>query len=257
MKRRFNYTGRKKITRDMLTINANRSNGRIASFSIVQINLSNLNLPGNSTVFLEAYFRSELIRFNCGTISRIVYPGQEKLTNLPFADNLKFRLIVSDSSTLLLLARGEGFSPQEDSDSKPLLPVQFEDLGNIVWSIIYEGDFGAPILQINSNLDGIENIARNDIEFFFYVYPAVIRNVLIHMIFCDGLETIEDTPDEWHRDWLKFCIKLGEEPVKELVKGDQFDEALSYRWIDQVVEAFSSLYNTKFELFRKILGGKS
>jgi len=176
---------------------------------------------------------------------------------LPFADNLKFRIIVSDPSSLLLLAKGEGFSPKEDSDSKPLLPVQFEDLGNRVWSVIYEGDFGSPILLINKQLPNIEKIARNDFEFFVYVYPAVIREVLNHMIFCDHLETIEDTPNEWHRDWLNFCKKLGEEPVKELIWGDRFDEKNAYDWVEQVVEAFNSLYYGKFEDFCRFMGEKS
>lgn len=259
MKRRFNYTGRKKIERKRISITLVRQNRVIVSFNLKKLNLDDLNLPDDAKVYVEAYYRTELKRFDFGTVGNIVHPPSTDLTGLAYPENLKFRILIVDPSDRKILAHADGILPEESPLERAILPVEFKDLGNEIWRIEYEGDEGAPILCINRKIPNVQNIAKQDPQFVIYVYPAVIREILTHMVFVDEVTSTTDPAIDWHAHWLKFCNKLGVTPPEVLNHNDDnFDAEDALRWIDDVVTAFSNKYADKFQKYiQQLLEGTS
>ena len=63
MKRRLNYTERKKLTRDMTELNLTRQQGIVTSFA-ASVKLDGLALPDTAKVYVEAYHRTEFLRYS-------------------------------------------------------------------------------------------------------------------------------------------------------------------------------------------------
>jgi hypothetical protein len=249
MKRRLNYTDRKKIKRENVSINFIRQNGAVVAFAINKLDLSDLLLPPQAKVYVEAYYRTELKRFEFGTLGSISNPSPCDLRGMAYPENLKFRILVVDPSDGKLLAHAHRISPEEPAEKKPILPVEFSDLENEIWRVKYEGDRGSPILIINSRIPNIQNIAKRDAQFLIYVYPQVIREVLTHMVFVDGVDSTTEPDTDWHGDWLKFVRLLGVEIPETLKKDDKNfrrgEDAL--RWINDSVSAFCNTHSNKFQ----------
>jgi len=238
MKRRFNYTGRIRIPHDKVPIILNRENGDVRSF-VATINFEGLNLPSDAKVYVDAHRRTEVKRFDFGTAGNILQPPDTGLGNFAYRENLKFRVLVIDESSGLVLAHADRISPEIEADKKSILPVDFgRDLGQRIWLIEYKDYEGAPILYINRQIPNIENIARSDPKFFMHIYPAVIKEILIHMVFADRV----DSDIDWHRDWLEFSqiILHGEGPpnILDTQKEDDFNKEDAENWINRVVEEF-------------------
>jgi len=249
MKRKFNYTGRKKIKRKRISIALIRQNGTI-SFVLKKLNLDDLDLPSDARIYIEAYYRTELKRFDFGTVDNIIHPPSTSLMGLAYPENLKFRILIVDPSDRKILAHADRIVPEESPLERAILPVEFKDLGNEIWRIEYEGDEGVPILCINRKIPNIQNIAKRDPQFLIYVYPAVIREILTHMVFVDEVISTTDPAIDWHAHWIEFCKSLGASPPEVLNhKDDNFDAGDALRWIDDVVTAFSNKYADKFQKY--------
>jgi hypothetical protein len=67
MIRKYNYTGRLKISKDRITINQVSKNG-IKSFE-AKISIGELGFPNNAHVYIEPYFKSSFMRFSFGTVA--------------------------------------------------------------------------------------------------------------------------------------------------------------------------------------------
>jgi len=248
MKRRFNYTDRKKIKRENVSINFIRQNDTIVAFAVNKLDLSDLNLPLDSRVYVEANYRTELKRFDFGTAGNISQLSPCDLRGMAYPENLKFRILVVDALDGKLLAHADKISPAGPTEKKPILPVEFSDLGNEIWQVEYEGDEGSPILRINSRIPNIQNISKQDAQFMIYVYPQVIREVLKHMVFVVGVDSITEPSADWHGDWIKFVMQLRVNFPNTLNKNDEnFSEEDALRWINDSVTAFCDSYSNKFE----------
>ncbi|HOQ66983.1 MAG TPA: hypothetical protein PLY82_13710 [Methanosarcina thermophila] len=251
MKRTINYTGRKRISRERISISFSRQNGSVVSFSLSRLDLSGLDLPSNALISVEAYYRTELKRIQLGQADSFHQILSTDLTDMGYPENLKFRIIVVDPSTKKILAYADRIAPEEPSGRKSILPVEFRDLGNRIWMITYEGDEGSPVLCINNRIPDIQNIAKRDSQFFMQVYPCAIREILTYMVFVEGVESVRDPSVDWNRDWLEFTKSMGIQPPLSLTPDDnqQFDKDEVFKWIDNVVEAFCNRYSQIFEKF--------
>lgn len=239
MKRTLNYTERKKIGRERIEMYLNTENGNVVSFTLSRLDLNGLDLPGSANVFTEAYYRTELKRFNCGNVSKLRNPFTGDLREMVYPQYLRFRILVVDTIDGRILAHADKISFQHPAERKSILPVEFKDLGNEMWSIEYEDDEGGPILCINNKIPNVQGIAQTDPSFFIFLYPAAFREILTHMIFVDGIESMNDPAVEWHANWLTFSRYLGVEPPVSLNPGDaSFDRDDAIKWIDENVKAF-------------------
>jgi hypothetical protein len=248
MKRRLNYTDRKKIKRENVSINFIRQNGAVVAFAVNKLDLTDLNLPPWARVYVEAYHKTELKRFDFGTAGRISHPSSPDLKGMASPENLKFRILVVNPSDGKILAHADRISPEEPAEKKPILPVEFSDLENEIWRVEYEGDEGSPVLIINSRIPSIQNIAKQDAQFLIYVYPQVIGEVLTHMVFVDGVDSTTEPSTDWHGEWLKFVRMLGVEIPETLDKDDEkFSKEDALKWIKDSVTAFCNSYSNKFE----------
>ncbi len=244
MKRRFNYTGRKKILREKISITLNRDGNTIRS-AIVQLNLGRMNLPPDASVYVETYQRMVESRiYPLGTVNDGKIARTLNLSGTGYGENLKFRIYVVDETNTrgLILAHADRIKPERDIDREAILPVEFRDIGQQIWKVVYDGDEGgAPVLILNSKIPNIETISKNDPQFIVFVYPAMLREVLTHMVFVDGIDSLSEPETEWHKDWLDFARRIrGEDPIDEILSGDGevSDKEEAKNWIHRVVEEF-------------------
>ena len=250
MKWRINYTGRRRIKREWIPINFNSHNGSIVSFDLSELRLSELRLSSEALIFVEVYYRTELERFEFGTVGDFSPPTSTDLTSISSPQNLKVRILVVDPDDKKILAAADRIAPEIPVRRRSILPVEFKDLGNRIWTVEYEGDEGSPILCFNSKIPDIQNIALRDSRFFMQVYPPVIREIVSYMVFVEGVDSPSDPSTDWHRDWLKFTALTGIQPPEILDKNnEQFDKGEALNWIDNVIEAFCNTYSQHFEEF--------
>jgi hypothetical protein len=241
MIRRFNYTGRKRITSDRISIQVTRTDHILESFDAI-IKLDDMGLPDLAKVYIEAYHHTDLSRYDFCTVGNIVRPEDTGLSQLAHHENLKFRVMVVDESGEcgLILAMADKLRPSGILEIRGILPVAFHDLGRQVWKVNYDGD--EPVLLLNERIPNIHNLAKMDPRFHLCVYPAVIRDIFTHMFLVDGLNDFDEPLLEWHNNWLKFARRfLPDDAWTHLqLQDDSFASADVLRWIDKLVEEFCS-----------------
>ncbi len=246
MKRRFNYTNRKRIALDRISVTLNLINNTAESFDAI-VRLDGMDLLDEANLYIEAYHRTDLMRYHFGTVGNITIPKDLNLSHLAHHEKLRFRVLVVDESGErgLILASADRIRPTNEGEGedqkRPILPVDFRDLGRQVWRMEYDGD--EPILLINERIPNIHNLAKSDPRFHLYIYPAVIHDLFTHMIFVDGVDDVDDPAQDWHRNWLTFATRfLPKEDIPEHLsqRDKEFDSQDVLRWIDRLTEEFCS-----------------
>ncbi len=233
--RRLNYTGRRKITRDDLSIALHEKPNAPATFDADLTQLAQYRLPNDAAVSVEARLQTRWMRFSYGTIGAIVPAEDRALTEFDSADGLQFSVKVTAVSTdpgkLLAEADRIPVILPGDVDEKrnPLLPVKSHDLGQEVYRLDFSGD--EPILLINRAAGDKDAIARSPV-FMSIVYPAALREILNRIIHVEGKGDLDDDEDSWCSRWLKFARSL---PGIGAIPDADDSEA----WIDDVVASFA------------------
>lgn len=248
MKRSFNYTGRVNIDNNKIMFLYNPN----AEYEITldKIDLSEYPLIDDSEVYAEIFYRNEYKRQKIGTVNNIALPAFISLKDLSYKENLSFRIIVVNpteqkiigATSIIKLAT---FKINEDA----LLPLKYDDLGKVVWKIDYEHEnVDKPVLLINKNIPGIEKIAVSDPAFIMTVYPAVLREILLRIIFIEKVNPKDASSNDWRGQWHKYAIKLNKrENLPEVFiddenYGDDIKEEW-YEWIECVVKKFCEMRN--------------
>ena len=81
MIRRFNFTGRKRISRTRLNIFLYATPDANLAFD-AGLDMENLSLPFDAKLYIEAYRRTYLRRFSCGTVAQPRLPRGQALDGL-------------------------------------------------------------------------------------------------------------------------------------------------------------------------------
>lgn len=242
MIRKFNYTGRIKIPRANIAITLTRRTEGPPVFN-VQLDLTNLGLPTDASVYIEAYYRDSFMRFDFGAVGAIKVPDNRLLDELPTQDVVHFRVKVVDRTSKhgLILAVADGLTATTSGRS-PLLPVNFTPLGNIPWQLNFEND--KPTLEVNNEGlgDSIREIVRTDEQFFALVLPAVLRQILTHIVLLkDDVDL--DSQDDWETNWIRFAQNLPGMVEWPSAPHDREDERRKrLRWVDDAVESFCNFH---------------
>lgn len=248
MIRRFNYTGRVKISRSRVDISLFKDNE--GKYFRAKINLEGLNLPPDAKVYIEPNYKGVYQRFSFGTVSQIKEPDNTRLNELPETELAYFDISVVDEKGKagLLLGKAKGIAVSTDgipNDRLPLLPVNPTDLKNQFWRLSFDSsDDGRPILEINKNIPDVFEMARNDIKFISLVYPAAFRGVLFKLIEQGDFDSEDDT---WVSGWVKFLntvLGIKYLPETDIENGFTPDQEA---WVDDCVNE----YCKKFQLFEK------
>lgn len=241
MIRRFNYTGRRRIPRDCVAV-ALRDGGNGLRHVDARFELDDLRLPPEARLFLEAYHRRSFMRFQYGTVASPVPPPDVRLTEIPDPRAVSFRLKVVDigGAAHRLLAVADRIRPRLGEDKQgarvPLLEVEIDDIGDAVWRLDFPPG-GDPVLVVNGQIDGIREIAQRDGQFQATVFPAVLKDVLLHILVVEGdSEPVPDDAD-WRSNWLRFVDGFHDEAPPRR-GGDVADLRPQLDWIDAAVSAF-------------------
>lgn len=237
MIRKFNYTGRKSIRRSAARIELLRDSDHRRYFS-ASVSLDGLSLPPNGRVYVEAYHRSGYQRFDFGTVADPAMPADRRLTRFAEAAVPLFRVKVVDRSEThgRILAAVDKIRPKtaedEPAGGQSLLFVEYEDLGDVVWSLDLESDW--PVLRLNKRAEEISLIASADQRFLSLVYPEVVRQILRRIVIEDD-HLDPHCDDDWPSLWLQMaCRVLG---VPEPPSGTEPEKAA---WVERAVDAFGS-----------------
>lgn len=237
MIRKFNYTGRKKIKRSAVRVDlVQDSAGRRCVHA--QLQLTDMALPANAHVYVEAYQRTAYQRFDYGTVGGLKPPADPRLSHFSDSATPLFRVKIVDRGGVhgRILAAVDKIRP-ESVDSLPsgshcLLYVEYHDLGGCVWQLDLEGDW--PVLKLNRAAEEINMVASSDRRFLPLVYPEVLRQVLTHVLIVEE-HTDPDCDDDWPSLWLKLaCSFPGMAPPPQAGSHAQRE------WIEKAVDAFSA-----------------
>src|SRR5207237_6506565 len=113
---------------------------------------SDLKLPGQARVFVEAYHRASYMRFDYGLVSDLRAPANRQLSEIERGSTPLFRVKVIDdtSDTGRVRAEADAISPldadQLDANRTSILPVVKADLGQDIWRVQFETADGRPVL---------------------------------------------------------------------------------------------------------------
>lgn len=245
MRRTLNFTGRKRIPKKLADLFVTSGDNGTIEFK-AELDISDQDLPLDAKVYLEAYYRSSVMRFDLGTISEIKSPFTGKLDDIQ-SETVFFRVKVVDESKTLgkILAIADSISPGSDLQKVSLLPVSYPDLGDRIWRLNLEGP--DPVLEVNRNYRTtvpIGELVRKDPAFLTMVLPAILREILNHILFMD--EITETDGNTWQNQWLVFASSfpgvnsltgLPPEPRKNI---DEYKA-----WIEDVVDSFSRYHQVK------------
>jgi len=208
-------------------------------------NFQGMGLPDHAAVYVEAYHKTDYMRYPFGTVSQIRKPDT-RMGSLGRIENLHFRVKIVDESGNkgLILAVADGIKPEAPPQRRSILPVDFKEMGNQIWRLSFDAD--GPILELNSTIPFIRDKAKRDPRLFFYIFPSVIRNILIHLIFYNEFDS--DEPEEWHRDWLNYGQRYAGPPPSVLEREkDSFDWDEVIQWIDRVVTEFGISHQDEWD----------
>lgn len=243
-----NFTGRKRITHNRVTVSINSTGEGPDNFD-VKYDLADLDFPGYARVFIDATTSSETERYDCGTV---IAPKKLENAELPVKLNVeewKFQLRVVDKAgdkPGVLLGVAKGIRPVNILRPKSILHTTESDLGRRIWDLdknkLDAGEY--PLLIHN------QKITEQDQD--FYRQPAnqvliladCLRQVLIHICLVQGYTSSEEISDaEQMRDWLQFAEKSC---GLDLSKVEGHEDKLSYNayCIDAIDTAVRKFHDT-------------
>lgn len=228
MTRRFNYTGRERLTGDEFFAKVISDHPLVAA---ITLDLSRTPLAPGATVFIEAYSGTITQRFDCGTVSELTPPATVNLSALQTGGSILFRVKVVSPETGLILASGDRLrlvGDGEDPKRRPLLSVRVDDtLGEEIWRVEVTTNTN-PVLVLNSKVPSLKKRLVEDPLIGGAILLPAVRQVL--NVLLDDL----DGP-EWQGDWVKF--------VKNVHPDTDIDQKIADAdrdmWINEVMELFA------------------
>ncbi len=245
MKRTLNYTGRARIEKKQAIFSFKDGASEIPEFNVA-FNFEENQFPDNASVYVEAHYKETRQRFNFGCIGDISPPTDRRLDKIDLSGPTLFKVLVVDESGRhgLLLGSGNQFRVEEgDSDDHRagLLAVKTCPLGQLPWRVEIQPGL-APTLLINSQIPGGIDKMKSDPTFQALIFPAVLREILMHYLWND-----EDAEGNEHFEkWLSFAAIFADSKPQSV---DPFD---LISWIDEVTEEFAKQFQLNDRLTQKL-----
>lgn len=203
MKRRLNYTGRKKIR-------SSHFMAKVISDHPLRVttafNFDDLELPGNGRIIVEPHIGTIGERFELGTIAKPNNFEPLNLTRLLDGESIVFRVkVVTEDGKIL--ASGERISltgKNEDGSSKSLLKVRTDpNLREQICKLSTLNE-NPPCLILNSRIPGIEQKLVEDPLFGGAVLGMAVQQIVHHIL------SGPDEELEWHQDWITWMRSITE-----------------------------------------------
>ena len=238
MKRTFNFTGRKSIPHDLVSVvvHSGGADG-VRSFDMRLGDLSSLGLPADARIYVEPYVKSSSMRFAFGTVGSVLPPADRSLTEIDEGAGVLFRVLVVDASEKVgrLLALADKVAPSGDEQQRDwVLPLITEDLGEAVWRLdAPEGT--QPRLVINSRFPGLKQRLIDDPIMMGAILPVAVRDAL------QTLRKADDPEAEWVSRWRRYIADVaGQETAERILDngeddGSEIEDAIS-RVCERLIE---------------------
>lgn len=235
MQRTINHTGRRKIEVKELQINIQEQENGVPVFD-VDFSLDRKKLPDDASIYIEAYQRNTLQRFNFGTVGDIQKPENRELDLLDLTSPALFRIRIVDETEHLgrLIASAESLRPEGDNDEdqhSSLFTLRSTPLGQQTWRIEFNTG-GKPQLCINSRIPDAIGQLKNNPQFQSLIFPAALRQVLMFLLWNEDEE--EGGVAE---QWMTFAEHIAYE------RPEGNDPLQLTGWVDDVVERFSEAFD--------------
>jgi hypothetical protein len=237
VQRRFNSTGRIRITRSKIDIALEQAPDlNVIPTARASLRLEGLEVPGDAIVAIEAYYRTSSMRFACGTVSNLNVPERMVLSDIDKGGAVRFRvLVIASDGTGRILAAADGLRPStpgDGADRQALLPMRETDIGNELWKIEVDYRTG-PVLLVNNRVSGLAAQIRTIPLLQGLILPHAFRAILQNL----NPSGESDDDDLWGDNWRRFLTDLGVATEAE----DPNDADSVYEWIETAVRAFSDL----------------
>jgi hypothetical protein len=234
MLRKLNFTERARIPRANIRVTLRRDAEGMLVFD-PRLSFDGIGVAPSTRVFIEAYYRTSFMRFDCGSVARFEPPEDRRLIDIDSGSLVHFRvkLVDNEGNEHRVVAVADDIiiseKKAETSGRMPLLPVSFTDtLGQQAWRIAFEPN--GPVLELNNRIDDVQDVAKADVAFLALVYPAAVRQVLTQILLVDGHDAHEEG-EEWWNFWLRWAGQFSGYPLPDDTESASF-------WIDEVVDAF-------------------
>lgn len=236
IKRRLNYTGRKRIPQSSVVISMLPLKPNDSPRATVSFDLSSMEFPASGLIVLEAYQRSQGMRFELGTIEKPSIPSELRLDDIDPGDSALFRLKIVETEEQNGRILGAANRIRPDSTETPdgrrrLFPVQQLDLAQEAWRVRITP--AGPVLQLHFGLPQLITQLQSDPLVQGLVLPIALRYVL--QVLADGSANDEGDDLSWRDDWLRYCKEhLHVEADPADLNDEQREE-----WIDGAVNRFA------------------
>ena len=233
MIRRLNYTQRKRIQQQRISIELHETDADSPLTFSAELNLDGMGLPPDALVVVIANRDRVSMRFDWGTVESPSPPRDCRLTEI--ASNPSFRVMVlAPDGSGRLLALADRVKPKRGSTSSSLLWLQEEDLGKEVWRLDFAD--GNPTMLVNKNIPGISAAVREDDTFRALVIPEALRAILTRALIVEEYD-IEDDEGSWS-EWIGFIRNFYDEEFP--TTSDDGDDTTRAEWIEGAVKAFTA-----------------
>jgi hypothetical protein len=248
MIRKFNYTNRVKLKTDSFEINLNQTTS--GKFFDAQLLLKPYSFPEYAKIYVEAYYKTNYMRFNFGTISNFVQPSNTLLSDFTNTDLIYFRIKIVDDTgkngKILALTSGiepKGIEPGQ-KNRKPIIKVNYSmDLGQRLYHLELDEIEDLPILEINRKLDNASQLVKSDI-FISTIYTSVVFEIANEIVNSDSI--YDENEESWQGYWIKYFKQTLGIHTAHPIKTDENEQ--KKEWIEDILNSFCSKYKvrTKF-----------
>lgn len=233
--RTFNYTGRKKIERENISISIVEHKNSILKLT-VDLDLSSYGFNVDSLVYLEnqkgaRFSRILLSRYQPRIVLQDVEIDQiEDLSDL----QLFIKVVDPNSKKLIGLATRIKLDLADNKDGRRvgIFEVKSIDLtsAGVLWRVDCED--GIYTLQLEKELGPKESVVRGDI-FRQYILPAAAREVFLRIIHSGDWSNVDNPDEASNADlWMKLAGDLGVGPFD---RDHSNDTDLVFEWVDEVI----------------------
>lgn len=254
MRRNFNYTGRQRIERSDVAIR--RWSAPHADPEIeVQLRLAKYGFASSARVYLEAYASVGTTAWQRFDVTNpFDSTATQVFTLRGFTDvprvTFTVRAVEPSSNRLLGLADAISWTNLVDdvANVEGLLPVQSEDIGELVWELQFD-KLERPVLLVSDRLWRHRGEMFASQYFKSMVLPEVLRQVLIAALDESSGFDIDTPDDHWFGGWIEWMRDNKELlPRAEALNAslDPSDPDARASWIDDVVQDFARSRRCRF-----------
>lgn len=237
MRRRLNYTGRKRIKREHFMAKVVGDDGLVVS---MHLDCSQTEFPDNAIVIAEPHIGTVSQRINLGTIAKLDTSANHDLSSLGSPEKIIFDVkVVSEDG--LILGSGTGIpltGRGESGGSRSLLPVRKSlELGNEIWKLRSLED-AEPCLLINGKVSGLLDRLVSDPLIQGAILVPAVRMIVTYLLE-DG--TPESVP--WQGHWATwFATAMEGKSLEDAMSEADSDTFAIQRFADEAAISFADQF---------------